>query len=110
MSQVKVAISKIIACISKENRASMWSFKNDASNWNAREDHFWKSKPRPSSLPIDLSGPSDWQSKHVQRHPEKLSCLQMACKPNLSAAPAAVAVVLQPVVTSYKGLDNHTFV
>lgn len=34
----------------------------------------------------------------------------MACRPNLSAAPAAVAVVQQPVVTSYKGLDNHTFV
>lgn len=42
------------------------------------------------------SGPSDRRSEHIQRHPEKLSWLQTSRGPGLSAAPAALAVVLQP--------------
>lgn len=75
-------------------------------------------------LCVAPSGPSDRRSKYVQRHPEKLGCLQTARGPGLSAAPAALAVVLQPAGALLAGrlvasllhssklqwTDKHTFV
>lgn len=46
-------------------------------------------------MSLCLPGPSDRQSKLVQRYSEKLGCLQMVHGPDLSAAPAAMVLVLQ---------------
>lgn len=75
-----------------------------------------------SSPSLSPSGPSDRRSQYVQRHPEKLGCLQTARGgPGLSAAPAALAVVLRPAAALLAGrlvasplnskrTDKHTFV
>lgn len=57
-----------------------------------------RTKLNPPVCPVRPSGPSDRCSRNIQRHPERLSRLQAARGPGLAAAPAAVAVVLRPLL------------